>query len=256
MAGGCVCACRAAWLCLHPGTAFGHPPSSLSPPSLQDPVRKEVPAAVATCKEAGIFVRMVTGDNIHTAKHIARECGILTGACIIVLVRWLRLAGKETAGGGTWRVVNCIGEGRRDCNSDCSSEGNREGSIGRRRGVRQRQAHMARVPTSTHSPTHLPPARPVTAEDGIALEGPVFRAMSEEELLPLLPRLQVCAGACCAAQLAGVGVLVACCVGVAYEWLRGSWSLQQWSFQPLTPHPTPHPLTPFSLSYPPLPPPS
>ena len=48
--------------------------------ALQDPVRKEVPAAVATCQAAGITVRMVTGDNIHTAKHIARECGILTGA--------------------------------------------------------------------------------------------------------------------------------------------------------------------------------
>lgn len=45
---------------------------------LQDPVRKEVPDAVATCQRAGITVRMVTGDNIHTAKHIARECGILT----------------------------------------------------------------------------------------------------------------------------------------------------------------------------------
>jgi Ca2+-transporting ATPase len=37
-----------------------------------------VPAAVATCQKAGITVRMVTGDNIHTACHIARECGILT----------------------------------------------------------------------------------------------------------------------------------------------------------------------------------
>ncbi len=45
---------------------------------LQDPVRKEVPDAVATCKRAGIVVRMVTGDNVHTAQHIARECGILT----------------------------------------------------------------------------------------------------------------------------------------------------------------------------------
>jgi len=45
---------------------------------LQDPVRQEVPAAVATCIRAGIFVRMVTGDNVHTARHIARECGILT----------------------------------------------------------------------------------------------------------------------------------------------------------------------------------
>jgi Ca2+-transporting ATPase len=45
---------------------------------IKDPVRKEVPAAVATCQKAGIRVRMVTGDNIHTARHIARECGILT----------------------------------------------------------------------------------------------------------------------------------------------------------------------------------
>lgn len=55
-------------------------PSFLS--LLQDPVRKEVPGAVATCQAAGITVRMVTGDNIHTAKHIARECGILTGGCL------------------------------------------------------------------------------------------------------------------------------------------------------------------------------
>eukprot|EP00201_Polytomella_parva_P018391 CAMPEP_0175051812 /NCGR_PEP_ID=MMETSP0052_2-20121109/8016_1 /TAXON_ID=51329 ORGANISM="Polytomella parva, Strain SAG 63-3" /NCGR_SAMPLE_ID=MMETSP0052_2 /ASSEMBLY_ACC=CAM_ASM_000194 /LENGTH=778 /DNA_ID=CAMNT_0016316155 /DNA_START=124 /DNA_END=2456 /DNA_ORIENTATION=+ len=44
---------------------------------IKDPVRKEVPDAVQTCKRAGIVVRMVTGDNIFTARHIARECGIL-----------------------------------------------------------------------------------------------------------------------------------------------------------------------------------
>ncbi|EFN57544.1 hypothetical protein CHLNCDRAFT_6358, partial [Chlorella variabilis] len=75
---------------------------------IKDPVRKEVPDAVATCQRAGITVRMVTGDNIHTAEHIARECGILT-------------------------------------------------------------------------------------DGGLALEGPDFRVMPEEELLPLLPRLQVLA---------------------------------------------------------------
>ncbi len=45
---------------------------------IKDPVRQEVPDAVRTCQKAGIVVRMVTGDNIHTARHIARECGILT----------------------------------------------------------------------------------------------------------------------------------------------------------------------------------
>ncbi len=73
---------------------------------MQDPVRKEVPDAVAVCKRAGIFVRMVTGDNVHTASHIARDCGIMM-------------------------------------------------------------------------------------EGGLALEGPTFRKMTEEELIPILPRLQV-----------------------------------------------------------------
>ena len=61
---------------------------------------------MATCQRAGITVRMVTGDNVHTAKHIARECGVLT-------------------------------------------------------------------------------------EGGRAIEGPVFRSMPEEDIIPMLPKLQV-----------------------------------------------------------------
>ena len=45
---------------------------------IKDPVRPGVRQSVATCRSAGIEVRMVTGDNINTAKAIARECGILT----------------------------------------------------------------------------------------------------------------------------------------------------------------------------------
>lgn len=45
---------------------------------IKDPVRPGVKEAVKTCLNAGITVRMVTGDNINTAKAIARECGILT----------------------------------------------------------------------------------------------------------------------------------------------------------------------------------
>ncbi|KAM7472560.1 hypothetical protein LguiA_010743 [Lonicera macranthoides] len=45
---------------------------------IKDPVRPGVREAVKTCLDAGIVVRMVTGDNINTAKAIARECGILT----------------------------------------------------------------------------------------------------------------------------------------------------------------------------------
>lgn len=45
---------------------------------IKDPVRPGVKESVAICRSAGIIVRMVTGDNINTAKAIARECGILT----------------------------------------------------------------------------------------------------------------------------------------------------------------------------------
>lgn len=45
---------------------------------IADPVREEVPNAVRTCQRAGITVRMVTGDNILTAKYIAKQCGIYT----------------------------------------------------------------------------------------------------------------------------------------------------------------------------------
>ncbi|KAJ4963698.1 hypothetical protein NE237_023637 [Protea cynaroides] len=75
---------------------------------IKDPVRPGVKESVAICRSAGITVRMVTGDNINTAKAIARECGILT-------------------------------------------------------------------------------------DGGIAIEGPVFREKSEEELLNLIPKIQVMA---------------------------------------------------------------
>ena len=45
---------------------------------IQAPHRDDVPAAIKKCHEAGIIVRMVTGDNIMTAKAIARNVGILT----------------------------------------------------------------------------------------------------------------------------------------------------------------------------------
>ncbi|KAG8384278.1 hypothetical protein BUALT_Bualt04G0101800 [Buddleja alternifolia] len=45
---------------------------------IKDPVRPGVRESVALCRLAGVTVRMVTGDNINTAKAIARECGILT----------------------------------------------------------------------------------------------------------------------------------------------------------------------------------
>ncbi|TDH65546.1 hypothetical protein CCR75_005690 [Bremia lactucae] len=43
---------------------------------IEDPVRPEVPGAIQQCYRAGITVRMVTGDNITTARSIASKCGI------------------------------------------------------------------------------------------------------------------------------------------------------------------------------------
>ncbi|QCE08797.1 Ca2+-transporting ATPase [Vigna unguiculata] len=45
---------------------------------IKDPCRPGVKEAVKVCTEAGVKVRMVTGDNLQTAKAIALECGILT----------------------------------------------------------------------------------------------------------------------------------------------------------------------------------
>jgi P-type E1-E2 ATPase len=44
---------------------------------VKDIARPEVPEAIRKCKKAGITVRMVTGDNLITAKAIAEEIGII-----------------------------------------------------------------------------------------------------------------------------------------------------------------------------------
>ena len=47
---------------------------------LADPVRPQVPAAVAECRAAGIRVVMITGDYPATARAIAQQAGLATGA--------------------------------------------------------------------------------------------------------------------------------------------------------------------------------
>lgn len=37
----------------------------------------QVPHAIQQCRKAGIVVRMVTGDNVSTARSIAGKCGII-----------------------------------------------------------------------------------------------------------------------------------------------------------------------------------
>ncbi|KAL4383417.1 hypothetical protein GQ457_15G029490 [Hibiscus cannabinus] len=45
---------------------------------IKDPCRPSVKESVKLCQRAGVKVRMVTGDNLKTARAIALECGILS----------------------------------------------------------------------------------------------------------------------------------------------------------------------------------
>ncbi len=46
--------------------------------AISDPIRPDVPAAVARCQSAGISVKIVTGDTPGTATEIARQIGLWT----------------------------------------------------------------------------------------------------------------------------------------------------------------------------------
>jgi len=60
--------------------AYEHDLELLGLLGIEDPVRPEVPPAVARCHQAGIEVVMITGDHPGTALVVARRCGILPPA--------------------------------------------------------------------------------------------------------------------------------------------------------------------------------
>src|SRR3712207_9334156 len=46
--------------------------------AISDPIRDEVPGAIARCHDAGIGVKIVTGDTAATAAEIGRQIGVVS----------------------------------------------------------------------------------------------------------------------------------------------------------------------------------
>ncbi|MFA5077600.1 MAG: HAD-IC family P-type ATPase, partial [Candidatus Micrarchaeia archaeon] len=63
--------------------------------ALHDPVRREVKQTIAMCRQAGISVIMITGDNIATARKIGHEIGLDNGKRIVV---WGELEDMDDSG--------------------------------------------------------------------------------------------------------------------------------------------------------------
>jgi P-type Ca2+ transporter type 2C len=64
---------------------------------IRDPLRDHIANSVATCQQAGIKVRMVTGDNPETARAIAHDAGILQGGTIMTGAAFRVLSKEDQA---------------------------------------------------------------------------------------------------------------------------------------------------------------
>jgi Ca2+-transporting ATPase len=72
--------------------------------AIRDPLRDDVKDAVAQCRQAGIDVKMVTGDNVETARAIGYEVGLIArpdemidtpGAAIVTTSRFNEMTDEE-----------------------------------------------------------------------------------------------------------------------------------------------------------------
>jgi ATPase, P-type (transporting), HAD superfamily, subfamily IC len=70
---------------------------------IRDEVRPDVPEAVKTCNNAGITVKMVTGDSPETGAAIARETGILTSGSIMTGPEFRELSEEKE---GKWSGIS------------------------------------------------------------------------------------------------------------------------------------------------------
>ena len=65
--------------------------------ALEDPVRPDVPAAIAECRMAGIRVVMITGDHPATAISIARQAGLASGGAAVTGAELAAMSDEELA---------------------------------------------------------------------------------------------------------------------------------------------------------------
>lgn len=67
--------------------------------AIEDPIREDVPEAVQSCQNAGVEVKIVTGDNSATATEIGRKIGIVpvstTKEASITGIEWEKLSDEE-----------------------------------------------------------------------------------------------------------------------------------------------------------------
>jgi len=72
---------------------------------LLDPLRSDVPDAIAACREAGVRVIMVTGDHADTATEIAHKAGLGDGHLSVIEGRELRGVDAEALGQAAQRPI-------------------------------------------------------------------------------------------------------------------------------------------------------
>lgn len=75
--------------------------------AISDPVRDEVPAAIKECLDAGIDVKVVTGDTLGTAREIARQIGLIEDGDLASDVRGM-ITGPELADMTDEELRECV----------------------------------------------------------------------------------------------------------------------------------------------------
>ena len=77
--------------------------------AISDPLRKEVPAAIRQCRQAGIDVKIVTGDTVATAMEIARQTGVLDNSQLTIDNSRFAITGTEFAALNDSEALQMVG---------------------------------------------------------------------------------------------------------------------------------------------------